>query len=313
MTQPAPAHIYAPAPAFFAAPESYYPSFSSFGSPATSVNSSTDSMETARINTKKRKEAPLRSSVELMLQESRKRRNVEQAGSEEMAVEDSSFTPEATTNMAAPLPAPMPVVPTQAGFPFAANVPEMLPYAPTSFPTSPSTYDVTSEDEELDYSEADGEWTPQIEGAVASLPGLTRLPNGKFQLEVEVVDLRDAKTGASEWTCPVCQRIFTDSSNFNKHTLRHTTEKPAVCNYEGCGKRFTHTSTLKDHIDAIHLQIRKYKCNWPGCNKAFSNQSNKSRHMRTHNGSKPYTCHLCSKAFSQSSNLKVHLKTHDKK
>jgi len=267
MTQPVPAHIYAPAPAFLAPTEAFYHSSPmSYVSPTASINSSVELQmaESARINTKKRKEAPLRASVELMLDESRKRRNFEKpaSSSEDMAVEDPSFAgqPPAATNL------PMPVVPVAVP-PFGyVPMPEMMPAfgtPVTHFPTSPSSTDLPSEEEDLDSSEVDGEWIPGQMPAT-SLPGLTRLPNGKFQLEVEVVDLRDAKTGQSEWTCPICHRVFTDSSNFNKHTLRHTTEKPAVCTFEGCGKRFTHTSTLKDHIDAIHLQIRKYKCNWPG-------------------------------------------------
>jgi len=262
------------------------------------------------MSSKKRKDPPLRSSVELIWEESRKRRDIGIGEtSEPMVVEDSFLSPEpALHNPVEEVPIqqkPLHLQPLQQQ-PLQQQPQIQLQLQPPPIATVPQPHttiiqedDAESEPEE----DSDPEWSP------TSVTTNSR----KMKLEVEIVDLRNAKTGASEWTCPVCKKVFTDSSNFNKHALRHTTEKPAVCPWAGCGKRFTHSSTLRDHYDAIHLQVRKYKCEWPGCDKSFSNQSNKSRHMRTHNGSKPYSCHVCNKRFSQSSNLKVHLKTHDKK
>jgi uncharacterized Zn-finger protein len=41
-----------------------------------------------------------------------------------------------------------------------------------------------------------------------------------------------------------------------------------------------------------------YQCQYEGCSKSFPNQSLFIRHMRTHNGDKPYMCNICHRSFS---------------
>lgn len=100
----------------------------------------------------------------------------------------------------------------------------------------------------------------------------------------------------------------TENQNLKKQ--KRATNKPYSC--EICGKNFSHSSTLKDHMN-IHSQNKPYFCTYLGCTKSFSNGSNLNRHMRIHTGVRPYKCSVCKKKFSQSSNLKVHEKIHIRK
>lgn len=47
------------------------------------------------------------------------------------------------------------------------------------------------------------------------------------------------------------------------HMRSHSGEKPCVCPYQGCGKRYSRHENLKTHIRS-HTQERPYRCSFPG-------------------------------------------------
>ena len=51
--------------------------------------------------------------------------------------------------------------------------------------------------------------------------------------------------------CPVCGKQFQRPAEVVRHMRRHTGEKPFSCTI--CGKVFTRKSTLKTHVQAIHV------------------------------------------------------------
>lgn len=61
--------------------------------------------------------------------------------------------------------------------------------------------------------------------------------------------------------------------------MYQTGERPYVCSYEGCGKRFITKGHLKTH-ELIHT------------------------------GDKPYCCDFCGKCYSRTGRLKIHMRTH---
>merc|ERR1712228_276500 len=106
--------------------------------------------------------------------------------------------------------------------------------------------------------------------------------------------------------CPHCEYSSNDSSNFGRHMRTHTGEKPFVCSYGNCKKRFSVKASLKDHINA-HLGIKNHKCSY--CGKAFVQKGNLKTHIRTHTGEKPFECKHCKKRFTQRSSMNGHIKS----
>uniref|UniRef100_A0A915A7K4 C2H2-type domain-containing protein n=2 Tax=Ascarididae TaxID=6250 RepID=A0A915A7K4_PARUN len=47
---------------------------------------------------------------------------------------------------------------------------------------------------------------------------------------------------------PGCDRKFANSSDRKKHMHVHTNDKPYECRMHGCGKSYTHPSSLRKHM-----------------------------------------------------------------
>ncbi|KFZ64860.1 Transcription factor Sp7, partial [Antrostomus carolinensis] len=59
-----------------------------------------------------------------------------------------------------------------------------------------------------------------------------------------------------------------------------------------------------------HTGERPFVCNWLFCGKRFTRSDELERHVRTHTREKKFTCLLCSKRFTRSDHLSKHQKTH---
>ncbi|GFS04788.1 zinc finger protein 287 [Elysia marginata] len=81
--------------------------------------------------------------------------------------------------------------------------------------------------------------------------------------------------------------------------------KSDVCGITGKG--FSHSYNLTKHMK-IHNGVKPYECNL--CGKGFSNSYHFTYHKRTHSGEKPFKCDVCGKGFSQSGDLSNHKRTH---
>jgi len=96
--------------------------------------------------------------------------------------------------------------------------------------------------------------------------------------------------------CPHCEYSTDHSTNFKRHIRIHTGEKPFVCSFENCGKRFAQKGDLNGHIRR-HIGDKRFKCCI--CDKSFVSSSELKLHNLTHTGEKPYKCKYCDKRFSQ--------------
>ena len=102
--------------------------------------------------------------------------------------------------------------------------------------------------------------------------------------------------------CSMCSKKIAKSS-LKKHVKVVHCRQRFMCST--CKKTFGDNGLLKDHIDFVHLKLKKYVC--PVCDKPFeSKRRAKVHHNHTHNKSKPFECNFCGKRFPQNQNLKLH-------
>ena len=107
------------------------------------------------------------------------------------------------------------------------------------------------------------------------------------------------------YTCEVCALTFRDKTMLKRHLMAlHTKEKPFICTFEGCDKRFSRKLYLTRH-DLIHTGQKPYNCDQ--CGARFNKQAHKRRHTLLHTGEKPHVCPNCGKGFIQKTNQRLHI------
>ena len=92
----------------------------------------------------------------------------------------------------------------------------------------------------------------------------------------------------------------------------HTGEKPYICRYSGCEKRFSRSDELTRHIRK-HTGAKPFKCTT--CKRDFSRSDHLTTHVRTHTGERPFGCKEpgCLRKFARSDELNRHARTHTRK
>jgi len=80
------------------------------------------------------------------------------------------------------------------------------------------------------------------------------------------------------------------------------------CMYQACGTEFNSRYNLKRHVEAVHLNHKRFKCF--ECSQLFSSKQSLKEHYYKHLGSLPFKCLTCNKAFRQSSLLSLHKRVH---
>lgn len=108
--------------------------------------------------------------------------------------------------------------------------------------------------------------------------------------------IQDKKT----YTCPVCEKSFTDDRLIKSHITTYHPEVPMSTISEILGKRVQ----LKGLIGK-----RAVKC--PYCDCYFrKNGTDLQRHIWAHEGLKPFKCSVCDYATRSKSNLRAHMNRH---
>nr|XP_045582628.1 zinc finger and BTB domain-containing protein 7A-like isoform X17 [Procambarus clarkii] len=115
-------------------------------------------------------------------------------------------------------------------------------------------------------------------------------------------------TSSKVHQCLFCPYNTTNSSNFKRHTFKHTEERLFSCTF--CSYKTTRKDQLKDHIN-IHTGERPFSC--PYCQYRATQKSSLNVHVRRHTGQKPYTCVYCHYQAAHKSSLNIHMMTHKAK
>uniref|UniRef100_A0A4W5NQJ8 PR/SET domain 15 n=1 Tax=Hucho hucho TaxID=62062 RepID=A0A4W5NQJ8_9TELE len=150
------------------------------------------------------------------------------------------------------------------------------------------------------------------DGVAVTMPRLTRtlLSAGKPGSRKRF--LRQGVDHKRVYKCTLCNKVFQNSSNLNRHIRSHG-DKLFKC--DECDKMFSRKESLKQHISYRHskneLDVEyRYKCNT--CDKAFRVENAlKFHNCRTND--KTFQCEICSRFFSTNSNLSKHKKKHREK
>ena len=91
----------------------------------------------------------------------------------------------------------------------------------------------------------------------------------------------------------------------NKSRLEREATQKFPC--EICQQTFTKRSSVKTHIDTVHLKLKPYKCE--DCGKEFLQASHLNFHSDMHNNIR-FKCTFCKKDFSRRHVLNQHVKKH---
>lgn len=87
----------------------------------------------------------------------------------------------------------------------------------------------------------------------------------------------------------------------------HSDERPYVCTFPGCNKRFKAQGVYNHHLNT-HGTEKKFKCTY--CPKSFKTSVQLAGHKNTH--TKPFSCNVCNRAFSSLYSAKNHMATHNR-
>lgn len=104
--------------------------------------------------------------------------------------------------------------------------------------------------------------------------------------------------------CPICGKLV---GQLVKHIAVHSKTKRFACSQ--CPKRFQHGSTLKQHMNAIHLRLKQFHCPIEDCKEGFYDRSSLRYHIESkHRNVRDHVCPECGKAYYSLTGLHRHLK-----
>lgn len=146
--------------------------------------------------------------------------------------------------------------------------------------------------------------------------------SGRFTLRRTLQShIKRIHEGIKPFFCNICQKYFSQKSNFEEHKRIHTGDRPFVC--LKCGAAFktssqcrlhqkTHVVLVQENGEIVprkkEINPKTVKC--PTCDKYFTQRSAMKKHLRIHTGEKPYSCPMCPKKFSDPSNFNKHKQVH---
>ncbi|KAK1800604.1 hypothetical protein P4O66_005806 [Electrophorus voltai] len=157
------------------------------------------------------------------------------------------------------------------------------------------------------------------DGLAVKLPRVARCLLSSAKSGIRKRFLRQPGDHKRVYQCSLCNKVFQNSSNLNRHIRSHGGFFPVVGDKlfkcDECDKMFSRKESLKQHISYKHSKNEpdveyRYKCST--CEKSFRVENAlKFHNCRTDD--KTFQCEICSRFFSTNSNLSKHKKKHGDK
>ncbi|EJD44525.1 hypothetical protein AURDEDRAFT_166308 [Auricularia subglabra TFB-10046 SS5] len=80
--------------------------------------------------------------------------------------------------------------------------------------------------------------------------------------------------------CKWCGCSFTSPRRYTDHIIRHTDYRPHECTYPGCGKAFSRSFLLTQHVQFHRwAPVAKYACKWAACGASFAEPAGLRAHI----------------------------------
>ena len=130
--------------------------------------------------------------------------------------------------------------------------------------------------------------------------------SSKYSLEKHVSRHVREKEPEKTHICQTCGKAFHTVQELTRHLRTHDATLRIKCNM--CPVTFRNNNSLKNHIESVHLNIKRHMCEL--CGMQFVNKSSLKSHVLEHKGIKPFTCRTCGKTFRGLTSLKRHKFTH---
>jgi uncharacterized Zn-finger protein len=116
------------------------------------------------------------------------------------------------------------------------------------------------------------------------------------------------KQEISSFFCTYCFKDFNTRAKCLYHEKTKHETKPEVANLrpftcDRCGLTFKHKSHVINHLNVVHLRIKRYQCNI--CGFAMYSKTHHTNHMKVHSNIREFKCH-CGKDFNRKEALVVH-------
>merc|ERR1712228_16091 len=135
-----------------------------------------------------------------------------------------------------------------------------------------------------------------------------QVPKKKAVKTLKRPKMKSKENKDKKYKCPHCEYSSKNLWNVKAHIRTHTGEKPFVCNYGECKKRFSTKGSLDQHIKR-HKGIKDHKCSYKGCDMAFVTNHDLQEHLRRHRGEKPWQCRHCKMRFGSNTHWNRHIRT----